>query len=119
MQARDENKQARDKLRMELVATGDEKLKAMEESVLDKAAMAKEEVMTAVQIKTEEVMTGEVLKIKAEYATVSAQLLEIDLHVGEMKAIEKSTKKVEGGRSNGCRKQLNESLRMERSVKRK
>jgi hypothetical protein len=68
----------------------------MEESVLDKAAIAKGEVMTAVQIKAEEVMTGEVLKIKAEYATVSAQLLEIDLHVEEMKAIEKSTKKVEG-----------------------
>jgi hypothetical protein len=49
---------------------------------------------SAVQIKAEEVMTGEVLKIKAEYATVSAQLLEIDLH---------------------GRKQLNEGLRMERS----
>ena len=52
--------------------------------------------MATVNIKGDTIITREVMNLKDKYAHVSAQLLDIDLLVDEMKAIELSTKEVEG-----------------------
>ena len=83
-------------MKKEIEQTVDRKVNAVEESVLEKASITVGEVMAAVQIKMDVIIMGEVMKLKEEYAHVSAQLLEIDLLVDEMKEIKLSTKEIEG-----------------------